>query len=88
MERLTLKDAKPCPLCGSAEHLEITPRVSYYALLGENGMACISMRCGKCHLELYNHEDWVRVYETKVERLVKKWNQMTEGCYGDDVDRV
>lgn len=78
MERLTFKDAKPCPLCGSAKHLMITPRESYYALLGENGMACINMRCGKCHLNLYNHETRVREYETKVDHLVKKWNQMTE----------
>lgn len=78
MERLTLKDAKPCPICGSAKHLEITQRMSFYAMLGENGTACISVRCEKCYLELYNHEDRVRGYETRVDHLVKKWNQMTE----------
>lgn len=78
MEKLTFKDVKPCPLCRSTAHLEITPRESYYEMLGEYGSACIKMACRKCHLDLYNHEDRVRVYETKVDHLVKKWNQMTE----------
>lgn len=78
MERLTFEDAKPCPLCRSTARLEITPREIYYEMLGEYGTACILIECKKCHLNLYNHETRVREYETKVDHLVKKWNQMTE----------
>ena len=65
----------PCPLCGSRDHLLVTPEYSYASALVEHGSACISVECGRCKLLLYNHDDNIIKYSDKVRALAQVWNR-------------
>ena len=65
----------PCPLCGSRDHLLVTPEYSYASVLVEHGSACISVECGRCNLHLFNHDDNVIKYGDKVRALAQVWNR-------------
>lgn len=72
-EPTVIDEPMPCPFCGGM-NLEFTDADTYYMLLGEHGTACISVKCRKCSLELYEHSRDVRDYFKKKAKLVKKWN--------------
>jgi hypothetical protein len=65
----------PCPLCGSRDHLLVTPEYSYASALVEHGSACISVECGRCKLHLFNHDDNIIKYSDKVRALAQVWNR-------------
>jgi hypothetical protein len=65
----------PCPLCGSRDHLLVTPEYSYASALVEHGSACISVECGRCKLHLFNHDDNIIKYSEKVRALAQVWNR-------------
>ena len=67
----------PCPLCGSRDHLLVTPEYSYASALVEHGSACISVECGRCKLHLFNHDDNIIKYKDKVQALVQVWDRLT-----------
>ena len=67
-----LEDVR-CPLCKGK--VSITEKSSYYELLGENGSACISITCNKCHIAMYDHTNENR-YEQKRGNLIRKWNKL------------
>ncbi len=67
----------PCPLCGSRDHLLVTPEYSYASALVEHGSACISVQCVRCGLQLYNHDDSIIKYKDKVQALVQVWDRLT-----------
>jgi hypothetical protein len=65
----------PCPLCGSRDHLLVTPEYSYASALVEHGSACISVECGRCNLHLFNHDDNIIKHSDKVRALAQVWNR-------------
>ncbi|HPY64801.1 MAG TPA: Lar family restriction alleviation protein [Bacillota bacterium] len=65
----------PCPLCGSRDHLLVTPEYSYASALVEHGSACIYVECGRCNLHLFNHDDNIIKYSDKVRALAQVWNR-------------
>jgi hypothetical protein len=65
----------PCPLCGSRDHLLVTPEYSYASALVEHGSACISVECGRCKLHLFNHDDNIIKFSDKVRALAQVWNR-------------
>lgn len=74
-------EPKPCPFCGKTK-ITFTSESGYYELLGKNGMACIAIRCEKCHVDMYEHTDSIRNYEKKLEKLIKKWNRRVHNADG------
>lgn len=77
----------PCPLCGKSDRISVTSKEDYYELLALNGLACISMRCRNCHIEMFEHTSSIRVYEKKVEKLYSKWNRL-RGVPDEAVDSL
>lgn len=67
----------PCPLCGSRDHLLVTPEYSYASALVEHGSACISVECGRCKLHLFNHDDNIIKYSERVRALAQVWSRLT-----------
>lgn len=63
---------KPCPFCGKSD-FSITSKEIYHEMVGENGSACIGIRCKKCTLDMYDHSKDAK-YDTRVDKLVEKWN--------------
>lgn len=63
----------PCPFCGE-KNLAVTPKKFYDKLVKKNGMACISVRCKNCELDMYEHTDGV-TYKEKIDLLIDKWNR-------------
>ena len=69
-------DIKPCPCCGNTK-LDIFGESDFYFLQGEHGKSCISIRCWKCHLEMYEHTFSEKDYNKRREMLLTKWNRRT-----------
>lgn len=70
---MIVPELKPCPFCGGMK-FRFSDKSKYYELLVEHGIACISMSCEKCKLDMYEHTDSIRNYDKKLEKLIKKWN--------------
>lgn len=78
-----MANTKPCPFCGSKKDLELMGRTFFYALQGEHGDATVSIRCTKCHSELYDHHHGTHNYERRLDMLFKKWNNRPNEAGGD-----
>ena len=68
-----MEKLKPCPFCGGDVEIH-TSEDSFNDLLRKNGVACVSLRCWRCSLDLYDHGH-DRNYDVRIESLVKKWNR-------------
>lgn len=75
-----------CPICGKDDRVEVvTSEHTYIEAYKENGDACISIRCWRCALELYDHTPFgIDGYEQKKMYLIAKWNNMPRREVVDD----
>ena len=67
----------PCPLCGSRDRMSVTSEYNYARVLIEHGVACISVQCVKCGLQLSNYDNSIIKYKDKVQALVQVWDRLT-----------
>lgn len=75
-----------CPICGKDDRVEVlTSKNTYETLYKEEGSACISIRCWRCALELYDHTPFgIDQYEQKKNVLIARWNNMPRKENEDD----
>ena len=64
---------KPCPFCGN-KVMHLTEKNLFYDAQAKTGYACISVRCYKCKVDMYEHTYDVTGYYKRVEMLREKWN--------------
>ena len=77
MQKWILKKIKkPCPFCGRMDRLEITQADSFRRMekKAPDGMACISMTCKNCYVDMYEHTHDIHDYKQRVQMLMDKWN--------------
>ena len=68
------KEVKLCPFCGGSK-LRITSKKIYENCFDEHDGATIGLYCINCSCDLHEHIDNdVRDYESKLQRLIAKWN--------------
>lgn len=71
---IEVDELKPCPFCGSTEHLNITDKRSFSELCCEFGFATVVINCRQCDLKLYERSYSSPLYDERVRLLLEKWN--------------
>lgn len=77
------KKVKPCPFCGSKDHLSLTMQENFEKIQSESkdNTACIRISCNQCSLDLYEHTHDIHDYNVRLELLLIKWNNRKEIAY-------
>ena len=83
-EPIELKEPMYCPFCGK-NNFEIEDEETYYKLVGQNGNACLNIRCKNCEIDMWEHTYSVKDYWERRNMLVEKWNTRHYIINGNDV---
>lgn len=84
---LTIKDANPCPLCGSKKGIDGTSASLYHELMDRFKVAFISLECIDCGISLGDRDYDLHDYNIRIDRLVRKWNRLRAEPGKDDYER-
>lgn len=68
-------EMKPCPFCGSTPELMKEEVFEHLKEIGDDGKACITIECHKCHLSFYDHNHDEQDYNIRKFLVVEKWNR-------------
>ena len=68
---------KPCPFCGGKPEIMDEEMFERLKEVDENNMACITIKCSKCHLAFYDYTN-ERDYFVRKFLVVEKWNRRAE----------
>ena len=77
----SLKDnekIKPCPFCGSREHLRIESAALFNRVKKKYGRAKVGMECSRCNIEMnvFCHDiGGESNYAAQKKLLLKRWNE-------------
>ena len=68
-------DIKPCPFCGSQDHIRIAGRKSYDELCAEHGSALLCIECKACDVRMTDYSIPGNNYDFGMGRMVARWNR-------------
>lgn len=71
-------EIKPCPFCGGTPTLMDQKTFEHLKEVGDDGKACITIECHKCHLSFYDHNHDEQDYNIRKFLVTEKWNRRAQ----------